>query len=144
MTGYRTGFVAGDAEVIEQFRRYRSNPGIVPSQFVNEAAAIAWSDDEHVTERRRVFSAKKELFLSFFDSVHWSVIGREASLYLWVRVPNEDSAEEWALRLLKQGVVVSPGSMFAVTEAGNGYLRIAMVPSIEECKEAINIWKTLV
>ena len=107
MTGYRTGFIAGDADVIERFRQYRSNPGVVPSQFVNEAAAIAWADDDHVAARRRIFTAKKELFLSFFDSIQWPTIGREASLYLWVKVPAGDSAESWALRLLNQGVVVS-------------------------------------
>ena len=141
MTGYRSGFVAGDPEVIAQFAKYRSNPGVVPQSFVNEAAALAWADDAHVTERRERFAEKKALFVDFFDRIGWKTIGREASLYLWIRVPEGHTAQEWVLRLIDEGLVVSSGDMFSCTEAGDGYLRIAMVPRIEDCKEAILLWE---
>ena len=143
MTGYRSGFIAGDASVIAQFKKYRSNPGVVPQSFVNAAAELAWSEDSHVEERRRIFSEKKELFIRFFDSIGWEIIGKEASLYLWIKLPEGSSSAEWTDRLLSKGVVVSSGDMFALTEAGDGYLRIAMVPSLEECRRAIQIWNQL-
>ena len=141
MTGYRSGFIAGDPEVISVFAKFRSNPGVVPQSFVNEAARLAWGDDSHVIERRLRFAEKKSLFVDFFDRIGWETIGRDASLYLWIKIPEESSSLEWVLRLIGQGVVVSSGDMFSCSNAGDGYLRIAMVPSVEECKEAIELWE---
>jgi succinyldiaminopimelate transaminase len=140
MTGYRSGFVAGDPDIIAKLVAFRANPGLVPQTFVNAAAEKAWSDDEHVAQRRKVFTQKKELFLSFFDGKGWDVLGRDASLYLWLRVPTDQTGEEYALDLLTLGIVVSPGSMFAITDAGTNYVRLAMVPDIECCAKAISIW----
>ena len=144
MTGYRSGFVAGDPTIIKKFVEFRANPGLVPQTFINAAAEKAWSDDEHVAQRRAIFSQKKALFLSFFDAQGWEVIGREASLYLWLRVPTEESGEAYALRLMDVGIVVSPGSMFATSSAGNNYIRLAMVPDAQSCIEAIDIWKKFI
>ena len=142
MTGYRSGFVAGDASIMAHLRTLRTNPGLVPSDFVNAAAVAAWSDDEHAEERRSIFRQKKKLFLDFFDSLDIEVIGREASLYLWVKVPGGDD-EAYARRLLDEGIVVSPGRIFGVAGAGLGYIRIAMVPTLKECEAAIVAWKKM-
>ena len=142
MTGYRSGFVAGDPQIMERLRALRTNPGLVPSDFVNAAAVVAWTDDEHPAERRAIFRQKKKLFLDFFDSLGMAVIGREASLYLWVQVPDGDD-EAYAQRLLDAGIVVSPGRIFGVAGAGFGYIRIAMVPTLDECKKAISAWKNM-
>lgn len=142
MTGYRSGFVAGDAAIIERFATLRTNPGLVPTDFVNAAAVAAWSDDDHSEERREVFRQKKALFLDFFDQMNMDVIGREASLYLWVAVPNGDD-EAYATRLLDAGIVVSPGRIFGVDGAGVGYIRLAMVPTLEQCRVAIAAWREL-
>lgn len=142
MTGYRSGFVAGDSAIMKRLRTLRTNPGVVPSDFVNAAAVAAWSDDRHPEERRSIFRQKKKLFLDFFDSRGIEVIGREASLYLWVKVPGGDD-EAYARRLLDEGIVVSPGRIFGVAGAGIGYIRIAMVPTLAECKAAISAWKIM-
>ena len=141
MTGYRSGFMAGDPDIMERLVEFRANPGLVPQTFVNAAAAKAWGDDAHVAERRAIFTEKKKLFLSFFDRKGWEVLGREASLYLWLHVPTGQTGEEYALALLDRGIVVSPGSMFAITEAGANYVRLAMVPDIESCTRAIALWE---
>ena len=142
MTGYRSGFVAGDSAIMKRLRTLRTNPGVVPSDFVNAAAVAAWSDDRHPEERRSIFRQKKKLFLDFFDSRGIEVIGREASLYLWVKVPGGDD-EAYARRLLDEGIVVSPGRIFGVAGAGIGYIRIAMVPTLAECEAAISAWKIM-
>ena len=139
MTGYRSGFVAGDPELMKAFATLRTNPGIVPTDFVNAAAAAAWADDDHTEERRAVFREKKALFLELFDRLNMTVIGREASLYLWVAAPGGDD-EAYAKRLLDAGIVVSPGRIFGVDGAGVGYIRLAMVPTVDECKSAIALW----
>jgi len=142
MTGYRSGFVAGDPAIMERFTALRTNPGLVPTDFVNAAAVAAWSDDDHTEERREVFRQKKAMLISFFDELNIDVIGREASLYLWARVPGGDD-QSYALRLLDAGIVVSPGSIFGVAGAGHGYIRLAMVPTLEECERAIQAWREL-
>jgi succinyldiaminopimelate transaminase len=143
MTGYRSGFLAGDPDVIDRLATLRTNPGLVPSDFVNAAAVAAWDDDDHVAQRRALFRQKKQLFLDFFDVIGMEVIGREATLYLWVKIPDGDD-EAYALRLLEAGIVVSPGRILGVNGGGHGYIRLAMVPSIDECREAIEAWQTLV
>jgi succinyldiaminopimelate transaminase len=142
MTGYRSGFVAGDAALISRFSILRTNPGLVPSDFVNAAAVAAWSDDVHAQDRRDALRKKKALFLSFFDEMGLEVLGREASLYLWVRVPGGDD-EAYATRLLDTGIVVSPGRIFGVDGTGHGYIRLAMVPTLEHCEDAIQVWRNL-
>jgi succinyldiaminopimelate transaminase len=140
MTGYRSGFLAGDAEIIGKLKVLRTNPGLVPTDFVNAAAAAAWSDDAHVLSRRKVFAEKKAVLLSFFDQMGWNVVGREASLYLWLRVPGGDD-EAYAERLLSVGIVVSPGRIFGVAGGGKGYVRLAMVPTLDQCVEAVSAWR---
>lgn len=139
MTGYRSGFLAGDPDLIDRLAVLRTNPGLVPTDFVNVAATAAWADDAHVEQRRDVFAEKKNLFLELFDELGFSVLGRQASLYLWVAVPNGDD-EAYATRLLDLGIVVSPGRIFGVDGGGHGYIRLAMVPNMDDCKEAIELW----
>ncbi len=143
MTGYRSGFLCGDPTIIRQLAKLRGNPGLVPQDFVNAAAAVAWADDAHVEERRSIFAEKKQLFLDFFDEVGLRVLGRSATIYLWVQVPEGQSEVQWADRLLAKGIVVSPGPMFGVSGAGAGYVRLALVPSLPVCREAIAVWRTL-
>ena len=143
MTGYRSGFLAGDPAIMAQLTRLRANPGLVPQDFVNAAAAAAWSDDDHVHARRAIFEEKKQLFLDFFDEVGIEVVGRAATIYLWIKVPDGQTEVEWADRLLAKGIVVSPGPMFGVSGAGAGYVRLALVPSMSVCREAIAVWRTL-
>ena len=137
MTGYRSGFIAGDPALVSRLRRLRANPGLASPDFVNAAAQAAWADDAHVAERRAIFRAKRQLLLDFFQEAGLEVHGSEATIYLWVRVPGGDDDEAWAERLLQEGVVVSPGRMFGVSGAGRGYVRLALVPSLDEITAAI-------
>jgi len=143
MTGYRSGFIAGDPAIISRLAQLRTNPGLVPSDFVNSAAAAAWSDDAHTAQRRQLFRDKKQIFLDFFDELGLEVLGREATLYLWVEVPGGDD-EAYATRLLDAGIVVSPGRIFGVDGGGRGYIRLAMVPTLSECEAAVSAWRTLI
>jgi len=90
-----------------------------------------------------VFRNKKQLFLDFFDELGLKVLGREATLYLWVEVPGGDD-EAYATRLLDAGIVVSPGRIFGVDGGGRGYIRLAMVPTIDQCQAAIEAWRTVI
>ena len=58
-------------------------------------------------------------------------------MYLWLEVPGGESSEAWAERLLRHGVVVAPGGYLG--EAGEGYVRVALVPTEDECRRAAAI-----
>lgn len=138
MTGYRSGYVAGDAEVIAALKRERPNMGVGSPNFVQAAAAAAWSDDTHVAERRAVFRAKQERLTAFLRGAGYAVSGSEGAIYVWARVPTPESDRFFA-SLLERGIIVAPGESFG--EGGAGYFRAALVPSIGEIDRAIAAWR---
>ncbi len=131
MTGYRSGAVVGDAAAIARLTALRTATGTASPEFVQAAAIAAWSDDEHARERREIFAAKRRLLRDAFDAAGLGVIGSQAGLYLWVRVDDDVDA---TARLLDHHVVVSPGRAFG--QGGEGYIRLALVPTLDECAEA--------
>jgi acetylornithine aminotransferase len=141
MTGYRSGFVAGDPDLVAQVKRMRSHPGVASPDFVTAAAVAAWSDDAHVAERRAIFRAKRERLVSFFREHGLSAQGSEATLYLWLAVPAGHTSASYASRLLDEAIVVSPGTAFGA--AGEGYVRVSLVPTLADIEEAIERWRTV-
>src|SRR5207237_2770830 len=77
MTGYRSGYIAGDAQIIAQLKRQRPHFGVASPNFVQAAAAVAWSDDAHVTERREIFRAKRDRIMSFLRLHGYDVSGTQ-------------------------------------------------------------------
>ena len=143
MTGYRSAMMAGDPELIAALKKLRPSMGVASPNFIQKAATAAWSDDAHVEERNHIFAEKRRLFTSFFERAALQWTSTDASLYLWAEVPEgygEDD-EAYALRLLEEGIIVAPGSSFG--PGGEGFFRVALVPSLEECEEAIDRWESL-
>ncbi len=140
MTGYRSAMMAGDPALVAALKKLRPSVGTASPSFVQEAAVAAWSDDEHVVERRHIFGEKRKLFLAFFQRAGLEVLPTHASFYLWVAVPDGND-EAYAIELMEKGIVVAPGRAFG--PGGEGYVRVALVPGLEECREAIRIWETL-
>jgi LL-diaminopimelate aminotransferase len=143
MTGYRSAMMAGDPELIAALKKLRPSIGTASPGFVQKAATAAWSDDGHVQERNLTFGEKRKLFVSFFERAGLRALPTSASLYLWVEVPDgygEDD-EAYALRLLEAGIIVAPGSSFG--PGGEGFFRVALVPSLEDCNRAIELWERL-
>jgi succinyldiaminopimelate transaminase len=134
MTGYRTGAIVGDPEGIAAIKSLRSSVGVSSPEFVQKAAAAAWSDDDHVAIRRDIFTAKRRVLRSKFEEDGIVVIGSEAGLYLWVKVDDDVAATK---RLLAEGVVVSPGRAFG--PGGEGHIRLALVPTLDECSDAAEV-----
>ena len=137
MTGYRSGFAAGDQALIAALKAFRPTLGTAPQEFVQRASVVAWGDEEHVAATRERYGRKRALFLELFERKRVRVAGSEATMYLWVAVPAGESSEEFAERLLEHGVLVAPGSYLGA--AGEGYFRVALVPSEEECARAVEI-----
>src|ERR687886_705805 len=137
MTGYRSAMMAGDPELISALAKLRPSIGVATQSFVQDAATAAWSDDAHVEKRRRIFGEKRALFTAFFERVGLDYLRTDASFYLWVVVPDGDD-EAYALRLMEEGIIVAPGRAFGA--GGEGYIRIALVPDLEQCLRAIDRW----
>ncbi len=133
MTGYRSGFMAGDARLIEALTRFRPNVGVATPDFVQRAAIAAWNDDAHAERQREVYRAKREIMLKAFAGRGWTIEASEATFYLWAPAPGGDDVA-FVERLLRAGIVATPGSFLGVE--GAGYLRWALVPTVERCREA--------
>ena len=141
MTGYRIGFVAGDKNILELYARYRNATGTAPSEMVQLAAAAAWSDDQHVVKKREILTKKRTLFFEFFKTAGFDVYPGTGTFYLWVKFPSEAEPKDYFEMLFDAGLVVTPGEFFH--SAYEKYFRLSLVPTLEDCREAIQIWSAL-
>ena len=137
MTGYRSGFVAGSPELVAALRQYRPTVGTAPQEFVQRASVAAWNDEEHVERTRAIYRRKRDVLLPPLERSGIRVAGSDATMYLWLEAPEAESSEELAARLLEHGLIVSPGTFFG--PSGEGYWRLALVPSVSECERAAEI-----
>ena len=137
MTGYRSGFVAGDPELVAALRHFRPSIGTAPQEFVQRASVVAWDDEEHVERARASYTRKRDLVLGALGRNGVRVAGSEATMYLWVAVPDGDTSEGFAGALLEHGILVAPGSFLGAS--GDGYVRFALVPTEDECARAVAI-----
>ena len=137
MTGYRSGSIVADESVMRMFKRYRPLAGTASPEFVQRAAAAAWRDESHVEAMRKRYRAKRDVLEPFLVSKGLRIAASRASFYLWVAVPAGESEKSFALRLLQNGVVVAPGTFFG--PAGAGFVRLALVPSVEQCRLAVEL-----
>jgi aspartate/methionine/tyrosine aminotransferase len=137
MTGYRSGFVAADAPLIAALKQFRPTVGTAPQEFVQRASIVAWGDEQHVEETRGRYRRKRELLLEVLERKGIRSAGGPATMYLWLEVPGGARSEEFASGLLEHGLIVSPGSFFG--PAGEGYWRMALVPTEDECRRAAEI-----
>jgi succinyldiaminopimelate transaminase len=134
MPGYRSGFVAGDAELVAALKRFRPNIGTAPPEFVQRAAIAAWGDERHVAQMRAIYRAKREVLAPALEAGGLRHAGGDATFFLWLTAADADAVAE---RLLDRGVVLAPGSFFGAE--GAGYLRLALVPTLEQCRRAAEL-----
>ncbi|MGH7730001.1 MAG: pyridoxal phosphate-dependent aminotransferase [Candidatus Eiseniibacteriota bacterium] len=134
MTGYRSGFIAGDERLIAALRRFRPNVGVATPDFVQHAAIAAWDDDAHADRQRARYAEKRALLREYFRRRGWMIEASEATFYLWMKAPGGDDVA-FVSELLRAGVVATPGSFMG--EAGAGFVRWALVPTLEDCREAL-------
>ena len=136
--GLRSGFVAGDATLIESFFRYRTYQGCAMPPATQDASLRAWQDETHVAENRRLYREKFSAVTAILEPV-LDVQTPPAGFYLWPRTPIDD--EEFSRQLLQeQNVIVLPGSYLSRNTAdgnpGKDHVRLALVAALDECVEA--------
>jgi acetylornithine aminotransferase len=135
MTGYRCGFVCAAPAVANALRAYRPSSGTAPQEFVQRAAVAAWSDEEHVAAVRGLYRRKRETLLPVLERHGLASAGGNASFFLWLAV--DGPSEQFARGLLEHGILLAPGSFFG--PAGEGYVRLALVPGQADCERAADI-----
>jgi N-succinyldiaminopimelate aminotransferase len=136
--GMRSGFVAGDAEVLRRFLLYRTYHGTAMAPPVQEASIAAWNDEAHVVENRRLY-ARKFAEATPLIAPHLPCAVPDAAFYLWARTPGADT--EYARRLFaEQNVTVLPGTYLSRSvggaNPGTGFVRIALVAGPDEVAAA--------
>jgi N-succinyldiaminopimelate aminotransferase len=146
LPGLRSGFVAGDARLIERFFRYRTYHGCALPPPTQAASAVAWGDEGHVRANRQVYREKFDAVLDELAGV-LEVERPAAGFYLWPRTPVPDT--EFARRLFaEEAVTVLPGSFLSRESdginPGAGHVRIALVPPIDECLDAARRLRRLI
>ncbi len=167
--GLRSGFVAGDAAILQPFLQYRTYHGTALSPVVQAASIAAWKDEAHVRENRALYREKFKVVTPLLAQV-LDVQAPSASFYLWARLPERISTALYKEldrktvpfeknqipissahstdALFAQGlfanynVTLLPGSYLSREvlghNPGEGYLRIALVPSLQHCVESAN------
>jgi N-succinyldiaminopimelate aminotransferase len=136
--GLRSGFVAGDAEVIAQFFAYRTYHGCAMALPVQYASAAAWNDEAHVRTNRQLYREKFTAVLEILNDI-LPVTQPAAGFYLWPETPIANT--DFTRRLFAQeNVTVLPGSFLARevdgVNPGAQRIRLALVPPLAECIEA--------
>ena len=140
--GLRSGFVAGDARLVQDFLLYRTYHGSAMGPAVQAASIAAWNDEQHVVDNRALYRAKFAQVTPMLSAV-MEVALPDAGFYLWAKVPGHlgMSDAEFARALLAQyNVTVLPGSYLARDSAGINpgaqRVRMALVAETSECIEA--------
>ena len=137
--GMRSGFVAGDAQIMKSFLLYRTYHGSAMSPVVQAASVAAWSDEEHVKANRALYRAKFEQVTPLLQQV-LDVRLPDAGFYLWAGVPGGDDIAFARGLLAQYNVTVLPGSLLAREvrgiNPGRGRVRMALVAEAAECLEA--------
>ena len=138
LPGLRSGFVAGDSNLLKQYFLYRTYHGCAMAGHTQEISALAWSDESHVDENRdkytEKFSAVEEILKD-----HYKLYRPEGGFYHWIKTPIDD--QQFAARLMEtHNVKVMPGSFLSREDNGEDpgldHIRVAWVSEKEECIEA--------
>jgi N-succinyldiaminopimelate aminotransferase len=143
--GMRSGFVAGDEALIQKFLLYRTYHGSAMGPAVQAASVAAWNDETHVIENRRMYAEKFGQVTPLLQGV-LQVEMPDAAFYLWAQTGASDT--EFAARLYRElNITVLPGSFLARdalgVNPGAGFIRLALVASLDECLEAAQRIKQL-
>ncbi|MFM8480730.1 MAG: succinyldiaminopimelate transaminase [Gammaproteobacteria bacterium] len=138
LPGLRSGFVAGDAQLLEKFLLYRTYHGCAMPLPTQAASVAAWNDEAHVSENRRLYREKFAKVIPIL-APQLRFTKPEGGFYLWADVGGDDEVFTREL-FATQNVTVLPGSYLARSVNGSnpgaGRIRISLVANVDECVEA--------
>ena len=128
--GLRSGFIAGDADILREYRRYRTYVGCASPLPLQKAAAVAWADEEHVIQNRDRYRTNFKLAKEILGTPI-----PKATFYLWLEVGDDEAFAKKAYE--RYNLKVLPGSYLGRNGVGRGYVRVALVYPEAKMKEAL-------
>ncbi len=142
MTGYRCGFMAGDARILKPHLKARANFGVGMPNFTQAAATVAWNDDAHVVERRKIFQDRLNKATPTFMKHKMLAAAPQSTFYLWTKIPDAVGLDDitFCRQLAETGIIASPSSW--LSEGIEGYVRFALVPENQDMLRALKILDT--
>jgi len=149
MTCYRIGWMAGDKRILDAYKKVKPNIDSGTATFIQDAAIAALNDEGHVEELRKDYRIKRDIIVDAFNFIGLQECKPQGTIYIWQKVPEGYTSLDFAKKLLGKdiAVVTTPGNWLS-NEAqginpGEGYIRLALVPTIEKVKEAAERIKSL-
>ncbi|MEM5570887.1 succinyldiaminopimelate transaminase [Aliarcobacter butzleri] len=135
--GLRSGFIAGDETILKDYLQYRTYIGCASPVPLQEAAAVAWNEQNHVAEFRKIYKRNFEIAQEILG-----IPTPEATFYIWLEVEND---LEFTKNLYKEkNIKVLPGSFLGRGGLGKEYVRIALVENEEKTKESLKRLKDFI
>ncbi len=137
MTGWRVGFAVGNSEVIAGLGKIKTNLDSGVFQAIQEASIVALdTGDDLLSSIRATYQARRDALFEGLSEMGVGVTKPDATFYLWAKVPDGFTSEDFTVHLLdRAGVLGTPGNGFG--EPGEGYIRFALTVSVERTKEAV-------
>lgn len=136
MAGYRSGFVAGDGDLVSYLGAVRTHAGRMVPGPVQAASAVAWADDAHVELQQLIYGERRAYAHSRLKAAGLEEAGGGSTFYLWARSTRDEDGWAIATRLAGAGTLVAPGELYGPT--GFPYVRVALVQPLERLQLAFD------
>jgi len=136
VAGLRSGFAAGDPEIVGRLQRFRVDAGTTPQLFVQRASVVAWSDERHVDGARERYRERRAILAAALERAGLRHAGGPGGMFLWPAVPDGDDEACFA-RLAERGILTVPGSYLG--PGGAGHLRASIARPVEELERAAEL-----
>ncbi|MDD9951788.1 MAG: aminotransferase class I/II-fold pyridoxal phosphate-dependent enzyme [Zetaproteobacteria bacterium] len=142
LTGHRIGYIAGDQDILAAHARARAHFGLGQPIFMEQAAILAWEDEQHVCSRREVFNHRIDIAYHKLTQAGFHLRKPQGGFYLWVQVPSSygENDIQFCRDIAAKGVLTTPSSWMG--ENTRGWFRLSMVESLERTEEAMDILST--
>lgn len=144
MTGWRVGWVAGDARIVSLFKKLKTNIDSGTPTFIQDAAVAALKDERHVAAMRKEYRLKRDILCEGLRKLGLPDCRPAGTIYVWQEAPQGLTGEQFALRLLdpQVGIVTTPGAWISErapdgSNPGERHVRFALVPSVADVREAV-------
>ena len=143
MTGWRLGFVVGNAKLIDALRQIEVSVHSGCFHVLQKAAMVALSlDEKDIDKVRRTYQERRDVLVEGLKKLGWEVDNPKGSIFVWARTPGGfDSQSAANLLIEKTGIVTTPGS--GLGPSGEGFLRFSLIADKERLKEAVQRMKSL-
>jgi LL-diaminopimelate aminotransferase len=137
MTGWRVGFVCGNADAVGALAKIKTNVDSGIFQAVQQAGVAALEGpQDHLPQRLRIYQARRDRVIGTLRSLGWQAPDLKATFYVWLPVPGGKSSAEFAAMVLdRTGVVITPGAGYGAR--GEGYVRISLTTPDDRLDEAL-------